>query len=75
MGKKKREEEWNPVCGISKQCEPVCSFMPVDIIVEGEERKYDCIKEKKREKKMVRNSKEYRENEKWTTRMERKIKR
>lgn len=51
MGKKKREEEWNPVCGISKQCEPVCSFMPVDIIVEGERKGNTTVLRKRKEKR------------------------
>lgn len=60
--------EWNPVCGISKQCEAVCSFMPVDIIVEREESatvlRERREREREKEKKMVRNSEEYRGNEK-----------
>lgn len=56
------------MCGISKQCEAVCSFMPVDIIVEREESatvlRERREREREKEKKMVRNSEEYRGNEK-----------
>ena len=74
MGKKKREEE-SRVRDIETMRASVLVYACWYYRRGGEERKHDCIKEKKREKKMVRNSKEYRENEKWTTRMERKIKR